>query len=363
MHQNMIGILLSAKMHRGIPQGRTAWESLSFYEKSARKYGLIPCYLQLKDIDLESGTCLAYMPSGTEYQLVRLKIPLVIHNRAIYKDPAAIQKLQRLLARGVIVFNSNNRYGKQEIYNLLSKDPELASCLPMSHPANSASMQMMMHRYKDLILKPDRGSVGRGIYRLQKAQYGWKLVYPEGRKRSYWKEQPLRQGALPGWLIRRFSKTPYLVQQRLDLAEVDGRPFDLRVTVQRGLHGSWGITGMFAKLSAPGRFLSNIAQGGTPYPAELLIKQALPSTAAVDALERTRSLALAAASRLSHELPILADLGIDIGITQDGQAYIIECNGRDQRYGFRQAGMTEAWEASYDQPMSYAAYLLQLIRE
>ncbi|WKL03644.1 hypothetical protein Q0F98_09340 [Paenibacillus amylolyticus] len=42
-----------------------------------------------------------------------------------------------------------------------------------------------------------------------------------------------------------------------------------------------------------------------------------------------------------------------------GQIYFIECNGRDQRYGFRKAGMSEHWKATYSKPMAYGRLLLE----
>ncbi|MMZ71770.1 hypothetical protein D1872_353570 [compost metagenome] len=48
-----------------------------------------------------------------------------------------------------------------------------------------------------------------------------------------------------------------------------------------------------------------------------------------------------------------------MGVTEQGKIYFIECNGRDQRYGFRKAGMNEHWMASYREPMAYGRLLLE----
>ena len=52
---------------------------------------------------------------------------------------------------------------------------------------------------------------------------------------------------------------------------------------------------------------------------------------------RISSVGLRIARTLASSLPHLADLGLDLGIARNGQIYFIECNGRDQRYGFRKA--------------------------
>ncbi|WP_458460372.1 YheC/YheD family protein, partial [Paenibacillus sp.] len=134
---------------------------------------------------------------------------------------------------------------------------------------------------------------------------------------------------------------------------------DLRVSVQRGSDGLWGITGMFAKAAPAHTFVSNIAQGGKV----MKLAEALglgESGFDLARLEyRIGLVALRIAQNLAASLPHLADLGLDLGITRSGQIYFIECNGRDQRYGFRKAGMSEHWKATYSKPMAYGRLLLE----
>lgn len=110
----------------------------------------------------------------------------------------------------------------------------------------------MMNLYPDLILKPCRGSIGNGVMRLvRKGAQRWTLSYLSPSMQR-WRSIPVNQAALPQALRARLTSVPYLVQERIPLAEIGGRPFDLRVTVQRGWGGDWQVTGLFAKLGAPG---------------------------------------------------------------------------------------------------------------
>lgn len=364
MNPEYVGILLNAKMHRGIETGRTGQESLPLYEEGAALYGLKPAFLRLEDIDIVRGTSRAYVKGKSGYVRTLLQTPCVIHNRAIYGTSSAVRKIGRLQQSGITVFNFNNRYGKDQIHRLLAEHPRLSAAQPESLPGTASNIRLMMKQYDDLILKPVSASVGRGIMRLKKTAGGWKLVYKSTRSGRKWIETSVSERSpLPKPALRLFAKVPYLVQERLPLAEIDGRPFDLRVSVQRGLDGNFGITGMFGKISAPGMFLSNIAQGGSPYPAEQLLSQIFPGPMAAVVLSGCRSLALETARYLSERLPLLADLGMDIGVTPSGHAYFIECNGRDQRYGFREAGMEAVWAESYRKPMAFAYRLLHQQQE
>ncbi|MEF2967925.1 YheC/YheD family protein [Paenibacillus sp. M1] len=358
MGQDHVGILLNSSMYRGIPRSKTGQESLANYEEAARRYGLIPCFLRLGDIDLKQNKTIAYVFNGRDYVKTVIPIPPVIHNRALYSEPAARRKIQALQSQGTCIFNVSNRYGKDAIHGLLWNDPYLRGFLPETHAATPSSIKRMMVRHSDLILKPIRGSIGHGVMRLRKTKTQWELLLSPAKGQKKPDTIKLRGSQLPNWLYRLLKQVPYLVQERIPLAEYKGRPIDLRVTVQRGAGGIWGVTGMFTKAAPPGSFISNLAKGADAYPAPQLLVEALPPALVPAVISQVKGLALTIARRLSCHLPLLGDLGMDIGLTPNGHPYFIECNGRDQRYGFRKAGMEKTWKDTYQQPMAFARHLI-----
>lgn len=359
MRQSYVGILLNSSMYRGIPTHRTGQESISVYEEAAREYGLIPCFLRLGNIDPIEGTCTGYMLHGVDYVKTDIPLPPVIHNRAFYPEPAAHRKIQFLISQGVTIFNVNNRYGKDVIHRMLWSAPHLRNYLPEAMSAKPANLRMMMSRFPDLILKPIRGSIGHGVMRLQNSEAsGWQLTYASSSGKNEWNTVKLHRSELPLWTRRLLQRKPYLLQERIPLAEFETRPIDLRVTVQRGISGDWAVTGLFAKIAPKGSFVCNIAKGGVPLPAEELLGKALPGQMVPAAIAHVEELALAISRHLGSRLPLLGDLGLDIGLTANGRPYFIECNGRDQRYGFRKAEMSATWKNTYRQPMAFARYLL-----
>lgn len=356
MGQRLVGILLNAAMHRGVPRLKTGQESLESHEEAAAAYGLTPCFLRLSDIDTESGFCLAYMKGPQGYRPEIVPTPGVIHNRAIYSQNSS--GIERLLRHGLLIYNSCNRYGKDQIHGLLEQNEELQSYLPVT-TAGLPGLREMMNSYTDLILKPCRGSIGQGVMRLSRDRgRRWIWSYLPAHS-SRWVNSFVDQDMLPRDLRARLASEPYLVQERIQLAEIGRRPFDLRVTVQRGWGGEWKVTGMFAKLAAPGGFVSNIARGGEAFSASHVLEQIFSGPAAAHIRMNVLSLSLAIARELEGSLPGLADIGLDIGITGGGRIYFIECNGRDQRYGFQIAGLRSTWKESYRRPMAYARYLLE----
>lgn len=348
-----IGILVNDGLYRRIPTGRTKHEMLAFYEEAAAYYDMYPCYFRLRDIRPATGNVLAFVSKGLQkgYQRIWMPLPKVIHNRAIYRATAQ-KRLNRLASTSHTIYNLCNRYGKLHIYNLLMRNENLRPHLPGTINANLSTLHQYMEQYDSLIIKPDSGSIGKGIYKLDKGKDAWILTHKVKKRyvtTTFKKKIPL-------FLQKKIKQRNYVIQQRLPLATWDSRPFDLRVSVQRNITGDWQITGIVGKAARKNGFLTNVAQGGIVQPFSTLLQQ-YPELDPIAVEEGIHHFALTAARVLSMELPNLADLGMDIGITEHGFPLFIESNGRDQRYSFREANMMSEWKATYANPISYGSFL------
>ncbi len=344
-----IGILLDRKVWNAMRMRRsTGNEKISLYNQASNNLGLGPFYMTLRKIERTKAAGL--IRSGNRYKCVRRTIPDVIHNRTIVSHPALSRKLRRL-GRSRKLFNRQNRYSKYRIYKLLSKRYSSSYRVPLTTRLSRASLAEAMKNKLPLYIKPMKGSIGEGILRLSyRGQGRWKLQSGVTQ---------IRYGSMSRTIERVMKlagKRRYLVQEAIALAQYEGRPYDLRVSVQRGERGMWQVTGIFGKVAAAGRHVTNVAKGGRVKRVEKLFKASgFPS----DTTERRVAQAsLEIAEYLGRQLPGLADIGLDLGIDHHGTIYFIEMNGRDQRIGFQKAGMKDAFYRSYETPLRYARYLL-----
>jgi hypothetical protein len=53
------------------------------------------------------------------------------------------------------------------------------------------------------------------------------------------------------------------MQHRINLVRIWGRPFDVRILFQKP-ERKWGISGICAKVVAPGKIVTNYCKGGQP---------------------------------------------------------------------------------------------------
>lgn len=352
MDNRFVGILVGDAWFRRIPSGLAYHESLPCYEKAGQLHGVTPCYFRLKDIQPGQTYIRAYIKTNEGYRLCRIPAPGVIHNRTLYTKKRPKLAIRRLVEDGKHIFNEWNRYGKGYIHQLLMTDPALRPHLPVTQAATPSAVKEMMAAYPQLILKPNSSSIGSGIMKLERTERGW-LLHGAARGRTI----AFRE-TLPSILRRKLKSRPYLVQQLLPLATYNGRPFDLRVSVQRNETGEWQITGIAAKVAKPGAFRTNVAQGGVVYRLDQVL-QTYPGLAVEPTRQAIGEFSLKVACHLSRFLPRLADIGLDIGLTEHGFPMFIECNGRDLRYSFQKGNMPDTFQQSYSNPLGFAKYLLE----
>jgi len=343
-----MGILLDPDVFRGIRKRRTGHEKLRLYNKAAAKHGISLIYLNLNRIRPPENRSLSYRWSKGGYVYGRHPIPPVIHNRAMAFSKASRRRLA-WLNKTRYVFNAKTRYSKYDIHRKLRD--RYAAHLPATVRYSKGQLKRMMERYAGLFIKPVSGSVGKGILQLVKVNGGtWKL---KGRG----KPVTAHADKIRSIVHRAVGGRRYLIQQAIRLARYRGRPYDIRVTVQKGGDGHWHVVGMFGKVARKGSGITNVARGGTVTKAEVLFRHSFAHPHLVAA--NVRQLSLSMARHLGSRLKHLADVGFDIGVDESGRVFLIEMNARDQRYGFRKAGMEQAYRKTYENPILYGKYLLR----
>ncbi|GGA02753.1 hypothetical protein GCM10008018_56020 [Paenibacillus marchantiophytorum] len=347
--RNVVGILLDRKNYLGISSQQTGYEQIDLYNKAAEKLGMTPLYMCPQHISQKSVLGLCY--ENNKYRLVRLPIPKVTHNRAMTLT-ASLQKRLSMLSKSSIVFNRQNRYDKLFIHSLLLANKSVAEYLPVSYRYSSERLEKAMNRYSSLFIKPSNSSVGRGIMKLtlmndKDWQFSW----------SNKKPQIVSEKEVVTLIQEKVGTQSYMIQQAISLATYQGRPYDLRISVQRGDQGKWQVNGIAGKVAASGRHVTNLAKGGDAKRCEELFRYSgFDSNRMRRAVEEASLLIV---ESLAERLPGLADVGLDIGVDEDGRIRLIEVNGRDQRYEFKNLAMNETFIQTYETPMRYAKFLLK----
>jgi glutathione synthase/RimK-type ligase-like ATP-grasp enzyme len=217
---------------------------------------------------------------------------------------------------------SNLSTSKWTKYKLLRKSKRLHVFLPETDWLSVRSFWRMLTKYGQVILKPTGSYGGNGVIRV-KAVNSPTCEFQDGTKiRTY-----TVQAEVNAFIKKKASKN-YIVQQRVNLATKNGRPFDLRVMVQRHPKADWQVTGMLAKVAGKGFIVTNIRRsGGKVVTVEnALGHSGLHNLQTSALLAELHAVALQTAAQLGPSYRWVKTMGIDMAFDKQGHVWIIEVN-------------------------------------
>ncbi|UOF89243.1 YheC/YheD family protein [Fodinisporobacter ferrooxydans] len=219
---------------------------------------------------------------------------------------------------------------KWEMYKAL-KDENIGPCkLPVTEPFNISALQHMLNRYPSIYVKPAGTWGGRGISRIdiKNDAFLWTL-----------------QTALQGNSLQMFESISDLyhalqlayqdqfciVQQAAPLVAYEGRPFDIRVHMQRETDENWAYSGSLVRVSGTSAIVSNVEiSEGSVLPVEQAAAKVLQyKTPKIRRLKKSLEQTGFHICRLLDSYRIFNEIGIDLGIDPNGQLWLIEVNTDD----------------------------------
>jgi len=209
------------------------------------------------------------------------------------------------------------------------KDPKIRILVPETRRMNGKSLREMLYRYSMVYIKPEAGTFGKGVMRVEKGN-GSYWYQKEEKKRVFESFSSMYRS-----IVRNKRKRSYLVQKGIHLLKYKGSRFDIRVMVQRNRKRAWEMTGMIGRVAHPRKIVTNYHSGGKPTDVRTLLK-AFTSGKKLSAIRKNLSKAgYDAAIALSRSYPGLNMVGADIGLDNHLRPWIIELNTNPDPYIFR----------------------------
>ena len=218
------------------------------------------------------------------------------------------------------ISKSRSKWSK---YVILSEDKQIAETLPETMVLTAANFRLMAAKHKHVILKPSGGAKGVGIIKLSYLGDEQFDVHFESNKQTI---SGLQQ--IFTYIKQITHAKPYIIQQYIDLAKVNGRPIDFRIMLQRIKGRPWKITGRIAKVAGEGYFVTNNCRSnGTILPVSSAIEESsLDAYLKPSVMQKVDEVALQAVLALERAYPNMLVVGYDLGIDQQGEIWIIEAN-------------------------------------
>jgi hypothetical protein len=217
--------------------------------------------------------------------------------------------------------------GKWTKHKLMLENERLASFLPDTQYLDRTSLNIMLDKYNQIMIKPCLGYQGRGIIQISSlSDERFELHIERSKSFVNGKENVydyLKENHFPQKRRHR-----YIVQQRIPLATINNSPFDIRVMVQRKRDSlEWVVTGKLAKVAANNFVVTNAAKAILS--VEDAIETSLINNEKIkDIVAELDEVSLLIAGQLANSYTQRRVYGIDLGIDTEGKVWIIEANLR-----------------------------------
>ncbi|CAM3987156.1 YheC/YheD family protein [Cohnella lubricantis] len=212
---------------------------------------------------------------------------------------------------------------------ILERSMPLAAHLPETRQMDAHTMKRMLDRYGLVYAKPDRGSLGIGVIRIEKKGAIYRIHEASRQVDRHNYSQAYQ------WIASHKRQGSYLAQRGIRVIRHAGRPVDFRVMAQRNSEGAWEVSGVLARAAHPRKAVTNGSQGGSIHEARDILAAALGERQAGLLLKQFRKLAMLAAARFDRSSPGMNELGLDIAVDRQGRSWILEVNTRPDPRPFK----------------------------
>jgi hypothetical protein len=286
-------------------------------------------------------------------------IPNFIYDRCFYHRDSRSKKskpiVQWLKKRPDITFLGNGFPSKWELYSRLHAHPLLSPyTVKTTKAASIHDFIDCLKAEKNIILKPETGSCGRGIYMVKQTKNS--IVIQDTAKEKSTRVVKSK-AELTDWIKTLLRTQSYLCQPLLSLRTPSGQPFDVRLLLQKNENNEWTERGRGVRIGEKGTFIANISAGATIIPfAEWFSKIPKPQQVLInDGMDTILS---ALPYYLDEQFGPLFEIGLDMGVTPEGAVWILDINSKPGRKVVVETAPHEA-EKLYHAPLRYCRYLAE----
>lgn len=334
----VVGILTMPDEHKKFRGNRKNF--IDIIDKG-KEHGVTVYVVTTDHLRLDRDRVLAYGYEAGQRQWNPQWIPLpdVIYNRIPYREDEQREEVRQLIAAclrdpDVKLFNPYF-FNKWELFRWLNRSRITRRLIPMTRKySRKLKLLPILKRHSLLYLKPQSGKAGNGIMSIRRklqSKLPYRLTIQETKK-----SQTFRFSSLPE--LRRhlnelIGEEDYIVQQGVHLSTVGGRPFDLRVLVQKNRKGQWTLTGIGARLAGESSITTHVPRGGSIEDPRRLLAASFGASASKRIMKRISLTAVSIAKQIerrsghSH-----GEMSMDLGIDQTGHLWFFEANSKPMKF-------------------------------
>lgn len=318
-------------------------------------------------INWQTKTVSAWYFKNSRWSAHPSPLPDVVYERIPNRKAESLARvkscIQRLKNRENCLIFNQGFFNKWSVHLLLSNHPKTAAMIPETYLSPTlATIENMLKKHYMVYLKPSGGSLGLGIFRITyHPKEGYYCRFHQGEQNVLHRFQTLEKciqhyfAHQPG----RFRK--YLVQQGIRLIKHHQRAVDFRIHLHKDSNANWQVVAIGSKMAGTGSVTTHIRTGGAVLSTYDLLRHVFQQNA--NAMEiKLKQKAKMIAQVLEEQIDgPLGELGMDIGIDQNGHIWLFEINAKPGRHIFHHPTLRKAGRLSAKYITDYSLKLANFI--
>lgn len=297
-------------------------------------------YFSIKDIDLRKRRIqgVYYNKQKNMWEKREFQYPDFLYQRCTgtKRNKELFKSFEKDLKElGIETLNYPKNFNKWEVHKHLSKDQDILPYLPLTTPYHSPLDLKNMLAYTDKVyLKGFEGGRGRKVIcvtKLPDKGYEYKYFIDRLYVCKVNDFNNLVQG-----LLAFYKGKDFLVQEAIDLIQIGNRLVDMRAEVQRGKNGELTVVAIPVRV---GQNNSPITAHADAYPFQHFFKNMMNcSETEIEIKEnQVTQFVKSVYKSLENAYGPSVEIGIDLGLDQNGRIWFIECNSRSMKVSLRKA--------------------------
>ena len=331
--------------------------------RTGKEMGFPVYVVTLRDLKLTSPTVKGYTlhANNNDWETQQFPLPQVIYNRIPLREdeekPWVQSKIKSYLAHPDIHFYNPYFFNKWDLFEWLKVSKSTDYLVPMTKRlVGEVSLSRIIDKQPYLYLKPESGKAGKGIMMLKiqkEKSLPYRLKIQNSRSSITYKTASMRRLWIR--LKKETGSSPYIVQQGIQLATVDDRPFDLRILLQKTGKGQWGVTGVGARMAGLKSITTHVPRGGTIESPTKLISTLFGSDMSSMIMSQIKTTALIIARQIERASQFnLGEMSMDLGLDRFGKVWFFEANARPMKFD-----ESHIRKKSLERIFEYSQYLIR----
>jgi len=336
---------------------------------AAKRYNAVAYVFSPTDVEWAKGRCKGYWLgthpiSNQKWEERYFPLPDVIYDQIVSRSFDKRDDVQQTKSRFYKLlaprYFNQGFFDKWQTFEWLKSDRRSVPYVPETAKYGKVSdMLPLLSKFQTVYLKPIHGTHGVGIIKVSKGNTG-DVTHQLKRRNGKVIEGVSKtvHQALSRY-SNRLRGSRYIVQRGLRLLSYHGRPFDIRVLLQRDLAGVWKRAKIFARVAPEGDFASNLTTGGEALAARHVLSAATKDEKAVKRIMHM-------VHQIIKTIPVvieeqsdqtLGEMGVDLGVDDHFHVWIIEVNAKPWKSPTTEHGSEAVVVRSFERPIEYAIHL------